>query len=768
MFNITDHIEFDHKGRAQCPVCLADGKKSKNLSLVPNTDGAYKCHRGCSADDIRAAIGQPKSENCDRIVPTALAKPAPKPKYISATQTFDDKNKLLTESKLAKKWLEDRGITEDDIQWHCIGLVIRAIDTKRLPCITIPYRIEPDKYLRKYFVAPWLPSAERCDQRIKQDFGLSARWWFTTQAQDKSNKDLFICEGEWDAILLSKLSDNYDCCTSTTGAGNIPADLSELDHYENIYIWYDLDDAGKKGAEKLQAKLGDRAKICTVPHPENCKQGYDITDAIKDGYTLEHFVEATKKAIATESTKPNSKKSTLKSRLTTTAELMARAKDYTDWLIDEILPINELILLAASPRAGKSLMAMNIAQCVASGTNFLDRPVTQGNVIYVQCEDSETKTKQRAIAQGWDENLPVYWLDKFKLSDLSELIEIAKELEPRLIVLDTLSRIRDDNATESSAEMGRVLEPLQEFARDHNCCILPIHHTGKIKADNADTLDVFETIRGSSAIRATCRGTLVIAANETGYRLCVENGYNKQDLKVSLNLNDLTWKLLGRWGIQVDASQNDQVLDYLTKHEHATLEQIHDFTGINKASLYKVLARLVHDDKVSKNGSRRSVVYSKLSLKAPKISSDISDMSDSLSDSQNQTQQSEERYLTKNTFSSLPDNTQVQKTADDDSPNPSKLSECQISTSNTDTVSNTESDKSSDKGDFVRSNPNCQIKIGDRVRIKAGGLSGKTGTVDKIVQTGKGKARVVHAVVSSDEFGMPQTIPINHLDEEVF
>ena len=586
-----------------------------------------------------------------------------------------------------------------------------------------------------------------------------------------------LVEGDWDAMMLTQVSIDadfpYDIATNTTGAGSIPSDLSPLDDYEEIFIFYDLDQpdskgrrAGPDGAEAIAKKIGDRAKICTVPHPENPKDKYDISDCLKEGFSLDHIVEATKQAIAP--SPKTEKKSPLKSRLTTTAELMARAKDYTDWLVDEILPINELILLAASPRAGKSLMAMNIAQCVASGTNFLDRPVTQGNVIYVQCEDSETKTKQRAIAQGWDENLPVYWLDKFKLSDLSELIEIAKELEPRLIVLDTLSRIRDDNATESSAEMGRVLEPLQEFARDHNCCILPIHHTGKIKADNADTLDVFETIRGSSAIRATCRGTLVIAANENGYRLCVENGYNKQDLKVSLNLTDLTWKLLGRWGVQVDASQNDQVLDYLTKHEHATLEQIHDFTGINKASLYKVLARLVHDDKVSKNGSRRSVVYSKLNLKAPKISSDISDTSDSLSDSQSQTPQSEERYLTKNTFSSLPDNTQVQKHADDVSPIPSKLSGCQITTSNPVTANVSESDKSSDKPVFVSSNVDCQIKVGDRVRIKAGGLSGKTGTVQQITQIGKGKAKVINAVVSSDEFGMPQTIPVNHLEEDFF
>jgi 5S rRNA maturation endonuclease (ribonuclease M5) len=768
-FKITEHIDFDQKGRAQCPVCLADGKNTKNLSLIPNTDGAYKCHRGCTSDDIRNAIGQPKSENSgDRIVPTALVEPKKQPKFHNQNTIDDNNKKLITESKLAKQWLLDRGIDDAAILAFKIGIAKKQIakyegksivEKKLLPCVTIPYRYQ-DGFLQKYFVAPWLSIQDRLDSRIIQDFGISARWFFTNQ---EKNKDLWICEGEWDAIVLACKAIGFDICTSTTGAGNIPNDLSDLDSYENIYIWYDLDEAGQKGGQKLQAKLGDRAKICTVPHPENPKLGYDITDAIKDGFTVDHFVEATKQAIAPGPTKTN-KKSTLKSRLSTTSQLMARAKDYTDWLIDEILPINELILLAASPRAGKSLMAMNIAQCVASGTNFLDRPVTQGTVIYVQCEDSETKTKQRAIAQGWDENLPVYWLDKFKLSELPELIELAKELEPRLIVLDTLSRIRDDNSTESSAEMGRVLEPLQEFAKNFNCCILPIHHTGKIKADNADTLDIFDTIRGSSAIRATCRGTLVIAANETGYRLCVENGYNKQDLKVSLNLTDLTWKLLGKWGIQVDASQNDQVLDFLIRHEYATLEQIHEFTGINKGGLYKVLSRLVHDNKVSKSGSRKAVTYSKLTLKSTFPISDISDMSDMLSDSEIGSAQTSDAYQTKNNFTNTSHAIEVQKHTDVVSENPSNLSDCLTSASNQPVVSISVSDNISDKPKSVRYK---ELKVGDRVRIKAGSLSGKQAVIEALIpvfQSNSTKVSTYEARLVHPDFAIKPHIEISLLE----
>lgn len=645
MFRITDHIDFDRRGRAQCPVCLKDGKTAKNLALIPNTDGAYKCHRGCTPNDIRDVLGTPKTE----YIPPALTTPPKKPKYHSPETIQANADKLRYESQLAKQWLHDRGIDDAAIYAYKLGIAKKQVtryegqkvaERKVLPCITIPYSYEQG-YLQKYFIAPWLPKEERLNCRLMQDFGISARWWFT-EKHPKGRKELWIVEGEWDAILLaSQKGLNADVCTSTTGAGNVPNDLSDLDKYEKIYIWYDLDDAGTKGAEKLAHAIGKRASIATVPHPDNHKSGYDVGDAILGGFTIADFEKAKQQAISKTGNQG------LKSRLVSTAELMARAKDYTDWLIEDLLPINELILLAASPRAGKSLMAMNIAQCVASGSNFLDRPVTQGNVIYVQCEDSETKTKQRAIAQGWDEKLPVYWLDKFKLSELPELIELAKELEPRLIVLDTLSRVRDDAIGESSAEMGRILEPLQEFAREFNCCVLPVHHTGKIKADNADSLDIFDTIRGSSAIRATCRGTLVIAAGENGYRLCAENGYGKQDLEIHMNLATLTWKLIGRWNVTANQSQSEQILDFLNKVGSANIDEIATATSLPKASIYVVLSRLTHDNVISKIGSRKGVQYVRANLKNV---SNISNMLDTVLDAETHTQSELQDLSNKKTF----------------------------------------------------------------------------------------------------------------------
>lgn len=56
------------------------------------------------------------------------------------------------------------------------------------------------------------------------------------------------------------------------------------------------------------------------------------------------------------------------------------------------------------------------------------------------------------------------------------------------------------------------------------------------------------------------------------------------------------------------------------------------------------------------------------------------------------------------------------------------------------------------------------LTIGDRVVVKAGGLSGKAGTVDQIVLTDK-RRKTYSAIVSSPTFGMPQTVPLAHLEK---
>lgn len=617
MFKITDHIEFDPKGRASCPVCQSEkGKSNKNLALVPNTDGAYKCHRGCSAEDIRQAIGQPK----EQIVPSAIAKTKPI-SYHSKAEIEANTQKLLTQSTHAKKWLNDRLIGEWLISRHRIGITNKEvrkyegkklIQTKLLPHITVPYEY-PQGYLQKYFVAPWLSSDDRLDNRLSQDSGLTCRFWFTKQG---SNTDLFIMEGEWDAILMSGLCQE-DCCTLTTGCGNVPKDLSEIADYENIYIWYDLDQPGQDGAIKLAKAIGSRAKIATVPHRENCNSGWDTTDSILNGFNYTDFAKARDNAKSVE-IETTSGKNKLSDRLITTRQLLERAPDFVEFLVHDLITANELQVLAAPPRAGKSLLALSLVNAVAGGHEFMGRPTQQGTVIYVNVEDGDAKLKERVVAQGWDTNTPVYWLTEFSLNEWDQLLAIANQLQPKLIVIDTLTSVRDDDGDENSSKIANLLKPLKQAAKLNNYAVLLVHHTKKLNANLLADVDVFETMRGSGTIRSECRGALVLAevtnrdSNRNEWRLIAENGsYAKQDLIVLLDAHNLTWNTLSNWTPNCSESQESQALAFFDKVGSATIQQLAANTSIPSKSAYTVATRLVQRGMLVKQGSRQNAFYSR-------------------------------------------------------------------------------------------------------------------------------------------------------------
>ncbi len=655
MFKITDYVEFDNKGRAICPCCALEGKtRGKNLALIPNTDGAYKCHRGCTPQQIRDVLGSPKTA----IVPSALAQAKPPAGSYSVTvspkKVKEAHDRLVESNGPAKEWLHQRGITDELIARYQLGIVRAKVGDRHLPAISIPLpNADGTAYYQKKRISPWPSDAHRMPEyKPWSQAGIPARVWFTYLPAEATST--WLCEGEWDAMLLGWQVRQADLpvavATFTAGCGTLPP-KEQLDLLPGTVIsWYDRNDKplkdgkipGDEGARKLAAALGDRGRIGSVPMPENCNiHGWDVSDALNNGYTVQDFLTAA--AQATAIAPPTKGDNPLKKRLLSNAELIASAPDYVEFLIPDLLPANELILVAGPPRGGKSLLAMLLAKCVATGDNFLDRPVTQGSVLYVCCEDAPVKVKQRQLAQGWEADIPVYWLDRFKLSQFAELRELAEELDCRLIVLDTLSRVRDDGVSESSAEMSRVLEPLQELAEDLGCCILLVHHTNKISVENAGNQDVFDTIRGSSAIRATCRGTLVLAADNDCYRLCAENGYGKYDLRIRLDQTTLEWKLMGRWQETISSDQRSQVEDYLNKVGQATLDQIFEATQIPKASLYKVLSRLAKDNFLTREGHRRSVLYTR--------SSDLIRLSDDLSDDANPDRESVRgTYLTKNNF----------------------------------------------------------------------------------------------------------------------
>ncbi len=631
-FQIADHVDFDEKGRALCPACSpSHPKKSKTLSLVPNTNGAYKCFRGCTPDEIRTALGCPKNV----LVPTALAKSHSKPEKKT---TFDEKRVIQFHSELlslngasldAIRWLANRGITTDIVKHYKLGISRVRSSGKMVYAISIPIpTYMGEEYYIKKRIAPWDKKVtEADDYKPWSQYGIPSTTYFTYKPEKASQT--WLCEGEWDAILLGWLVQQHrnDVAVAcfTCGCSSVPPE-HELDRLPGeVVVFYDRNDtlrpdgtrAGEEGAKKVAKALKGRGKIAQVPMPEKSTvKGWDVSNAIGHGYQLESFEQAVLEAKPYRKLEANSflKKSR---RLD---QVFDEAPDYIDWLVPDLFTTNELYCLAAEPRAGKSLFALGLAKAISSGGKFLDRPCQQGEVVYVCREDPDDKVKERLIAQEWEreEMRNVLVNNDFTLDELPELVEYIKEAHPSLVIFDTLSRIQTNNGRENSAEIADVLAPLQDLAQKENVCILVVHHTRKKNQEKMDILDIFDAVRGSGAIRATCRGMLVLTNSKNGYRLAVENGRTAvQDLAVYLNVENLTWKLKGFWTQpNINKSQKELVLEWFEKHDRGTVDQIYERTLIRKKYIYEILTRLISEERIGRTGRQRNTLYY---LKVPQV-----------------------------------------------------------------------------------------------------------------------------------------------------
>ena len=112
-------------------------------------------------------------------------------------------------------------------------------------------------------------------------------------------KFLIFVAGEYDCIYLtqklleSNLND-YRVVTCSTGESSFPKDLDRLKEFSSIekfMIFYDHDDAGKKGAVKLAQELSKIEKTIEIySFPKEKKEKYDVSDFFNDGYSVEDLL----------------------------------------------------------------------------------------------------------------------------------------------------------------------------------------------------------------------------------------------------------------------------------------------------------------------------------------------------------------------------------------------------------------------------------------------------------------------------------------------
>lgn len=150
-----------------------------------------------------------------------------------------------------EKHLLSRGFTIDDMKSS--GLLLRNGTEFFSGVITIPYTIN--------HVCVGLRQKELTG-KYKQPAGWTQRL-FNLDAAYRKPKEIILCEGEFDTMLAEQLG--Y-AALGVPGAGQWQDHWNDyLDEARRVFVVFDNDEAGYRGAEKIKASVGDKVRVAIVP-----------------------------------------------------------------------------------------------------------------------------------------------------------------------------------------------------------------------------------------------------------------------------------------------------------------------------------------------------------------------------------------------------------------------------------------------------------------------------------------------------------------------
>jgi len=200
------------------------------------------------------------------------------------------------------------------------------------------------------------------------------------------------------------------------------------------------------------------------------------------------------------------------------AELRDKVFPPTRWAVNGILP-EGLTILAGDPKAGKSLMAVDICSAIASGNKaFGNRQCVEGMCVYYSLEDMYPMVQARIKKQSdiWSEKFKIITKIRCQLGDsfyklLDEMVMMWPDL--RCVVIDTMAKVipgKPPGVTDYE-HYYKFLDPLHQWAGLNHVAVVLITHLNKSRAIEGE--NPFNSIIGSVAIQGTSDAMLLLKKN---------------------------------------------------------------------------------------------------------------------------------------------------------------------------------------------------------------------------------------------------------------
>jgi hypothetical protein len=495
---------------ASCPVPShgrGNGDKNPSLSICDTDTDAkvlFKCFGGCSQESVFNAIKDmgllpelPKMEDIFKDVkPLALASLQRQDNHsftpvVEAEWFYTDE---MGENLFVKRRLRVNTPKGKDYRLYRIenGVVQHTLGNARI----VPYS---------------LPAVQDAIER---------------------GRAVYIVEGEKCAESVKGLG--LVSTTSHRGASGWPKEINQFFVDANVIVLPDNDRAGEGYSKSVVENLFGVAKSIRVVELPSLEEREDVYDWIhKYGHTKEELIELAKDAkkitdldeylwnsafetpnkdaLGMDSlASPSESESSVLAPKRYKLEAWDEIKDEpVEWLIDGVLPRRSFAALFGAPGSYKSFVALDIAEAVATGRDWMDRSVNNDNdsaVLYIAGEGHGgigARIKACKQHNQTPDGAQIYVIRsqinmRSSLADMEALVASVDELvaehgiKLELIIVDTLARSMGGNANENSSEdMGAIINNLGAIQARYDSSLLVVHHSGK---------DATKGMRGHSSL----------------------------------------------------------------------------------------------------------------------------------------------------------------------------------------------------------------------------------------------------------------------------
>jgi hypothetical protein len=183
--------------------------------------------------------------------------------------------------------------------------------------------------------------------------------------------------------------------------------------------------------------------------------------------------------------------------------------------VEGLVPCQSLGLWVGDSGLGKSPLLYLMAVCIASGREFLGRPVRQGRVLYMDFENSVEE-----VAQTIDNIRCFLGIDRlptdlrlWNFNDAPEkwgkeghrLPDLVKACQPSVVIVDPLSALYP-GAEEKNSEANKALFEIRDIMKSQRCAFEISHHIKKPGEDGRVSLEVvgvkdwLKQARGASSL----------------------------------------------------------------------------------------------------------------------------------------------------------------------------------------------------------------------------------------------------------------------------